>query len=189
MKLFKKLQVVIILLFVSTRAMASASLEKTEVPWIGMSAGSFLPVGTNVKNAFNMGASFNYTTELPVTPEIGAGVILSVFKVPAKNRDDLSGGAVIFYGSRDFSVFMPEKMILGLELGAGFYVLNRGGNYNGTGLNGSVVYGYDLEEYVENLKVVMKIGGYEILKGFYKDAGGTMEWLDIRLGFEYRLFF
>ncbi len=159
---------------------------------LGLNGGAMIPVGQNVTNLFTMGVPVSFTAQVPKLVDIDglcvyAGLNLNYFMISGDNTDDLTGFAVSPYGGLDMSKFMPTNMKLAVELGVGGYFLNRVDSYAGAGINGAVVAGYDLKDMVDNLCVVLKLGGHEILTGTSKDADGTMEWLDVRLGVEYRL--
>jgi len=150
------------------------------------------PLGQNVSNLFGVGPAVGLTVEVPKLVDldglcISAGLNLGYLMAGADVGDDISAVLVGAFGGLDLSKFMPDKMKLGVELGVAGYFLNRTDSYAGAGINGAVVYGYDLGDLVENLGVVVKLGGHEILTGVGKDAGGTMEWIDVRLGVTYKL--
>ncbi len=159
---------------------------------LGLSGGGFVPVGQNVSNLFGVGPAVGLTVEVPKLVDldglfISAGLNLGYLMAGADVGDDISAVLVGAFGGLDLSKFMPDKMKLGIELGVAGYFLDRTDSYAGAGINGAVVYGYDLGDLVENLGVVVKLGGHEILTGTDKDADGTMEWLDVRLGVQYKL--
>jgi|GEM_PF-1840602 len=159
---------------------------------LGLGGGAFVPLGQNVSNLFGVGPALGLTVEVPKLVDldglcISAGLNLGYLMAGADVGDDISAVLVGAFGGLDLSKFMPDKMKLGVELGVAGYFLSRTDSYAGAGINGAVVYGYDLGDLVENLGVVVKLGGHEILTGVGKDAGGTMEWIDVRLGVQYKL--
>jgi hypothetical protein len=159
---------------------------------LGLNGGLMIPVGQNVSGLFTMGVPVSLTAQVPKLVDIDglciyAGLNLNYFMISGDNTDDLTGFAVSPYGGLDMSKFMPPNMKLAVELGVGGYFLNRVDSYAGAGINGAVVVGYDMKDMVDNLGIVLKLGGHEILTGTSKDAEGTMEWLDVRVGVEYKL--
>jgi len=159
---------------------------------LGLNGGVMIPFGQNIKDIFGMGIPVSLNAQVPKLVNIQdlcvyAGLNLGYFMAAADVGDDLSGIVVAPYGGLDMSKFMPANMKLAVELGVGGYFLTRTDSYAGAGINGAIVAGYDLNDVVENLGVVVKLGGHEILTGPSKDADGTMEWLDVRLGVEYKL--
>jgi hypothetical protein len=159
---------------------------------LGLNGGVMIPVGQNIKDVFGTGIPVSLNAQVPKLANIQdlcvyAGLNLGYFTAAADVGDDMSGIIVAPYGGLDMSKFMPANMKLAVELGVGGYFLTRTDSYAGVGINGAVVAGYDLNDVVENLGVIVKLGGHEILTGPSKDADGTMEWLDVRLGVEYSL--
>lgn len=160
---------------------------------LGLNSGLMIPFGQNIKDMFGMGIPVSLNAQVPKLVNIQdlcvyAGLNLGYFMAAGEgNYDDISGIVVAPYGGLDMSKFMPANMKLAVELGVGGYFLTRVDSYAGAGINGALVAGYDLNDMVENLGVVVKLGGHEILTAPSKDAEGTMEWLDFRLGVEYKL--
>lgn len=159
---------------------------------LGLGGGAFVPLGQNVSGLFGVGPAVGLTVEVPKLVDldglcISAGLNLGYLMAGADVGDDISAVLVGAFGGLDLSKFMPDKMKLGVELGVAGYFLSRTDSYAGAGINGAVVYGYDLGDMVENLGVLVKLGGHEILTGVSKDVGGTMEWIDVRLGVTYKL--
>ncbi|MDD3806939.1 MAG: hypothetical protein PHE86_02720 [Candidatus Marinimicrobia bacterium] len=158
---------------------------------LGLNSGLTIPLGQNIKDLFDLGIPVSLTVEVPELAPIQdmslyAGLNLGYFMASGSedNIEDMSGIVVTPYCGLDMSNFVPENMKLAVELGLGGYFLDRYESYSAFGINGFLVYGYDVSDF---FSVTLKVGANEILAGPAKDADGTMEWVDVRLGVEYAI--
>jgi len=162
-----------------------------------LASGGLIPAGGNLRNNYNMGLPISFQFKIPSVTQLGEfpvnmGVESGYFwvKDPTNVKKDLRGAPLYLIGEVDMSALMPGDLVLSPELGVGLHMQISDGPFSGSYLAWSprVMLGYKTNR---DFMLFAKLGATQVLSNYdlggSASEGGTQEWVDFRLGFEYIL--